>query len=125
VLKNEHGDWASICRPEGRSLAACADARYVSKIRCCDPKIVPIQTDSYSVPHLTELKNACADRISSYRTCLDANASLSNETLGETCAEPLKALWECTERTMGEIEAKEGASAKASGSSSDSERRMV
>lgn len=27
VLKNEHGDWANICRPEGRALAACADDR--------------------------------------------------------------------------------------------------
>ena len=60
-----------------------------------------------SVPHLSELKNACAEPISKYRTCLDANASLSNETLSEVCGEPLKALWECTEKTMGEIERKE------------------
>jgi hypothetical protein len=60
-----------------------------------------------SVPHLSELKNACAESISIYRTCLDKNASLSNETVSEVCGEPLKALWECTERTMDEIERKE------------------
>jgi hypothetical protein len=65
------------------------------------------QRTKTSVPHLSELKNACAEPISIYRTCLDKNASLSNETVSEVCGEPLKALWECTERTMGEIERKE------------------
>lgn len=63
-----------------------------------------------SVPHLSELKNACAEPILIYRTCLDKHASLSNETVSEVCGEPLKALWECTERTMGEIERKEAQS---------------
>jgi hypothetical protein len=101
VLKNEHGDWGTICRPQGQALAACADARSV---------LFPLdhrQSTHTSVPHLSELKNACAEPISIYRTCLDKNASLSNETVSEVCGEPLKALWECTERTMGEIERKE------------------
>jgi len=100
VLKNEHGDWSTICRPQGQALAACADARSVIS---SDHRG---STDT-SVPHLSELKNACAEPISIYRTCLDKNASLSNETVSEVCGGPLKALWECTERTMGEIERKE------------------
>lgn len=70
-----------------------------------------------SVPHLSELKNACAEPISIYRTCLDKNASLSNETVSEVCGGPLKALWECTERTMGEIERKEAEAGTGTGSS--------
>jgi len=29
VLKNESADWSTICRPEGRAVAACADAKSV------------------------------------------------------------------------------------------------
>jgi len=101
VLKNEQGDWSTICRPQGQALAACADARSVLH------HLKSRYEADISVPHLSELKNACAEPISIYRTCLDANASLSNETVSEVCGGPLKALWECTERTMGEIERKE------------------
>lgn len=111
MLKNEHGDWSTICRPQGQALAACADARSVLFL------LHHRQGTNISVPHLSELKNACAEPISIYRTCLDKNASLSNETVSEVCGGPLKALWECTERTMGEIERKEAETGTGTGSS--------
>ena len=79
-----------------------------SSMRRCQVRLFTDSKANRSVPHLSELKNACAEPISIYRTCLDKNASLSNETISEVCAEPLKALWECTERTMGEIERNTG-----------------
>ncbi|WVF69111.1 hypothetical protein IAT40_003885 [Kwoniella sp. CBS 6097] len=88
VLKNQAGDWNTICRPEGKALAACADA---------------------SVPHLAELKAACATDISNYRQCLDKHASQPDEVISEQCGGLMKSLWECSERTMASIEAKEGA----------------
>ncbi|WWD18810.1 hypothetical protein CI109_103265 [Kwoniella shandongensis] len=88
VLKNQAEDWNTICRPEGRALAACADA---------------------SVPHLSELKNSCAPQISTYRQCLDKHSSQSEEAIGEKCGGLMKELWECSERTMKEIEKREGA----------------
>ncbi|WRT66736.1 uncharacterized protein IL334_003699 [Kwoniella shivajii] len=91
VLRNQAGDWNTICRPEGKALAACADA---------------------SVPHLSELKNSCAEQIFSYRQCLDKHASQPEEVISENCAGLMKDLWECSERTMKVIEEREGKTSK-------------
>ncbi|WVR06671.1 hypothetical protein IAU60_003703 [Kwoniella sp. DSM 27419] len=89
VLQNQSGDWNTICRPEGKALAACADA---------------------SVPHLAELKAACAVPIATYRQCLDKHAAQEEDVISERCGGLMKELWECSERTMATIEAKEGGS---------------
>ncbi|WWC96406.1 hypothetical protein V866_003274 [Kwoniella sp. B9012] len=91
VLRNQAGDWNSICRPEGKALAACADA---------------------SVPHLAELKNSCSEQIFTYRQCLDKHASQPDEVIGEKCGGLMKDLWECSERTMKNIEEREKGSSK-------------
>ncbi|ORY24575.1 hypothetical protein BCR39DRAFT_561473 [Naematelia encephala] len=83
VLANQAGDWGTICRPEGKALAACADA---------------------SVPHLAELKTTCAPQIASYRSCLDKHASASEQVIEERCSGLMRDLWQCSERTMAEIE---------------------
>ncbi|WVQ84222.1 hypothetical protein IAT38_006373 [Cryptococcus sp. DSM 104549] len=87
VLKNSAGDWNTICRPYGQALAACADN---------------------AVPHLAELKAACAEPIATYRKCLDKHASQDEEVIGEKCGPLMKQLWECSERTVAAIEARDG-----------------
>ncbi|WVQ73454.1 hypothetical protein IAR50_003026 [Cryptococcus sp. DSM 104548] len=87
VLSNQGGDWNSICRPQGQALAACADN---------------------AVPHLAELKASCAEQITTYRQCLDRHGAQSDEVIGEKCGGLMKSLWECTEKTVVGIEAREG-----------------
>ncbi|WVN90784.1 uncharacterized protein L203_106027 [Cryptococcus depauperatus CBS 7841] len=86
VLKNQSGDWNSICRPEGRALAACADA---------------------AVPHLAQLKASCAPAIEAYRQCLDKNGAEPDQIISERCGKLLKLLWECSEKTVAAIEKRE------------------
>lgn len=59
-----------------------------------------------SVPHLAELKKACATPIFNYRSCLEANQAESDDVLREKCGADLKALWECTEAKRAELEKK-------------------
>lgn len=92
-----------------------------SSMRRCQVRLFSDSKANRSVPHLSDLKNACAEPISIYRTCLDKNASLSNETISEVCGEPLKALWECTERTMGEIERNTGSVSISTSTSSEND----
>ncbi|ADV25683.1 hypothetical protein I315_04447 [Cryptococcus gattii Ru294] len=92
VLKNQAGDWNQICRPEGRALAACADA---------------------SVPHLAELKASCAEQIATYRQCLEKHASQPDEVISENCGGLMKTLWECTEKTVASIEKREAGEKKS------------
>jgi hypothetical protein len=60
-----------------------------------------------SVPHLAKLKIACAQPISSYRSCLDTNAAEPDGVVEARCGGLMKGLWECSERVMKEIEEKE------------------
>ncbi|KAK4684268.1 hypothetical protein P7C73_g5919, partial [Tremellales sp. Uapishka_1] len=83
VLRNQMGDWANICRPEGQALTRCADA---------------------SIPHLAQLKDGCRTQIAEYTSCLNTHASLPDDELQKTCGGLMTALWECSERTMREIE---------------------
>lgn len=83
VLKNQQGDWGAICRPQGQALTACADA---------------------NVPHLTELKQACAKPIATYRACLDTHSAAPEEEIEKQCGVLMKELWECSERTIARIE---------------------
>jgi hypothetical protein len=59
-----------------------------------------------SVPHLADLKTACATQIWNYRSCLESNQSESDDVLREKCGDKLKALWECTEARVADIEKK-------------------
>ncbi|KAL1408054.1 hypothetical protein Q8F55_004851 [Vanrija albida] len=83
VLGNQNADWAYICRPEGKALTECADA---------------------SVPHLAELKRACANQIATYRGCLETNGAQPDDVVRERCAKSMKALWECSESKVAELE---------------------
>ncbi|WWC62985.1 uncharacterized protein I303_105583 [Kwoniella dejecticola CBS 10117] len=87
VLKNQAEDWNTICRPEGKALAACADA---------------------SVPHLAELKSSCSEQIFAYRQCLDKHAAQEDDVISQQCGGLMKNLWECSEKTMKAIEEREG-----------------
>ncbi|ODN93488.1 hypothetical protein L198_05353 [Cryptococcus wingfieldii CBS 7118] len=106
VLNNQAGDWNSICRPEGQALAACADNAYDP---CTGTGLAPIADDlPSSVPHLAELKASCSEQITTYRQCLDRHGAQSDEVIGEKCGGLMKSLWECTEKTVAGIEAREG-----------------
>lgn len=72
-----------------------------------------------SVPHLAELKNACAQQITDYRACLDARAMLPDEAIAEQCGPWMKDLWKCSERAMQEIESRQGSATPTSGGESD------
>ncbi|EIW67646.1 hypothetical protein TREMEDRAFT_45163 [Tremella mesenterica DSM 1558] len=86
VLTNQAGDWGSICRPEGQALTLCADA---------------------SVPHLAQLKTACAPNIQAYRACLDAHAKASQTDIEKRCGQLMKDLWKCSEAAMTHIKQNE------------------
>jgi hypothetical protein len=63
-------------------------------------------TNTHSVPHLAELKKACATQIWEYRSCLEANGAESDDVIREKCGDKLKALWECTEAKVAEFDKK-------------------
>lgn len=65
-----------------------------------------------SVPHLVELKNACAPQIATYRACLDRHASQDDAVIEGKCGGLMKEVWKCSERVMGDIERGHGAGAR-------------
>lgn len=71
-----------------------------------------------SVPHLSELKNACAQPIIDYRACLDKHSSLPDEEVAERCGGLMTELWKCSERAMASIEARQGGSSGTTGTAS-------
>jgi len=70
------------------------------------PRVFGLYSHISSVPHLADLKKTCANQIWNYRSCLEANGSESDDVIREKCGEKLKALWECTEARVAEIEKK-------------------
>ncbi|BEI88308.1 uncharacterized protein CcaverHIS019_0110260 [Cutaneotrichosporon cavernicola] len=85
VQANVNGDWSAICREQGRALTRCADE---------------------SVPYLAEMKRACFTHIEAYRTCLDTHGSKPDDVIEAECGDKLKKLWECTDKTKNEIDAR-------------------
>ncbi|CAK9784789.1 hypothetical protein CC85DRAFT_285264 [Cutaneotrichosporon oleaginosum] len=83
VQANQHGDWGTICREQGRALTKCADE---------------------SVPYLAEMKRACFTHIEAYRTCLDKHGSKSDEVVQAECGGALKKLWDCTDAQKKKID---------------------
>ncbi|KAI5452764.1 hypothetical protein NCC49_000510 [Naganishia albida] len=81
VLKNQSGDWSTICRPQSNALTVCADN---------------------SVPHLPLLKKECATQIQTYSACLGSASGdkLSDEQTQERCSGTLRELWGCCERVF-------------------------
>jgi hypothetical protein len=98
VQANQHGDWGTICREQGRALTKCADERCVLSSR------LSVEADT-SVPHLAEMKRACFTHIEAYRTCLDKHGSKPDEVVEAECGDALKKLWECTDAQKKKIDA--------------------
>lgn len=70
------------------------------------------QQSDYSVPHLAELKASCAEQIAAYRQCLEKHSSQPDEVISKNCGGLMKTLWECTEKTVADIEKREAGEKK-------------
>jgi hypothetical protein len=75
-------------------------------------------TSLTSVPHLAEMKSACATQISAYRSCLENNGDQPDEIMSERCGSLMKDLWQCSESTMRRIEGQNGGAGGTSGTAS-------
>ncbi|BEI80504.1 hypothetical protein CcaverHIS002_0110330 [Cutaneotrichosporon cavernicola] len=83
---------ASMRSPDG----AVPELRAGKRERCADE----------SVPYLAEMKRACFTHIEAYRTCLDTHGSKPDDVIEAECGDKLKKLWECTDKTKNEIDAR-------------------
>ncbi|WFC99655.1 hypothetical protein MYAM1_002400 [Malassezia yamatoensis] len=90
------------CATEMANFERCIVANKGDGSKCVETQQALGQCAARAVPLLQAVKEQCGPAIRAYDSCMQRNATKSDDELTEACTPMLRELWACTERVKAE-----------------------